>query len=384
VELHGEPEEYEYEDMQLDVSYHRLGWFIRWDIPPAERLFVYNPNYDSLPTDYYAELVRTDVEDRQEYILLTVFDSNEGSLPAAGEVLDTALSSFNEWCGRPYTYTLRIWERDISGGHGVFPMVEETVETPFLPCSPTNIRAWGIDVDTYFRRVPGGNYEPMTLITIPVPATLYYPVPRVLALDIQRPYGFGILGTSIFEIDPPTLGHDGITYQVEQPYMVECGIGNHKYTFSVMEELRGGEAGWGTIYDKLSLWQEALPCLPSPPANIYLNAHMCENNQPCIEVSWEPSAPFEGIAQYPADEVFLNKQTFLEGSTVVNGFHLPPEQTSYIDYDVLPGQRYKYTVYYTYNNMYSDHLDINIQTPSSDVWHCLVHSDVEMWCDEYE
>lgn len=137
--------------------------------------------------------------------------------------------------------------------------------------------------------------------------------------------------------------------------MVECGIGNQKYTFNILEDLRGREVVpgvWGTIYDKLSIWQQALPCLPNPAANIDLYARMCKNNQPCIEVSWEPRAPFERLSQYPADEVFLNKQTFLEGSTVVNGFHLPPEQTSYIDYDVLPGQRYKYTVYYPYNNMY--------------------------------
>lgn len=33
--LYGEPEEYQYEFIQLDVVYHPLGYLIRWEIPPS-------------------------------------------------------------------------------------------------------------------------------------------------------------------------------------------------------------------------------------------------------------------------------------------------------------------------------------------------------------
>jgi hypothetical protein len=360
-------------DLLIEVEIHPEGYLVRWEIPEAASW--YKEGLAPPPASYFAEILAYDAENRQAYVVSTVFNSEGSSLPASGEVIDRFINL--EWCGRPYTYTIRIIET--ADQH---IMAQSTAEAPLIPCIPRSMHTWDISVDSYFRRVPGGSYAPYTLITMYIPDGIPYSQPRMLVVDIYKP--FGQADTEIFEIDGGTLGRDGITYQVERQELMNCGAGEHKFTFSVLEDLRNAdwEGVWrGITYDTISIWKEPLPCLPGRSTGLQLTARMCDGIQPCVKVSWAPPYPFEGRIQYPTDEVFLNKQTFLEDSTVVNGFHLPPDQTNYIDYDVVPGQIYQYKIFYMHQNMYSSALQMNIQSPSSDVWDCEVHGDAEMWCE---
>ncbi|MCJ7626668.1 MAG: hypothetical protein MUO76_24515, partial [Anaerolineaceae bacterium] len=360
-------------ELPIEVEIHPDGYLIRWEIP--EPALWYKEGLVAPPASYYAEIFAYDVENRRGYAVETVFGSNNSSLPASGEVIDGFINL--SWCGRPYTYSIRII--DSSDQH---VMAQTTVDAPLIPCIPRSMHTWDISVDTYFRRIPGGSYVPYTLITMHIPDGIPYSQPRMLVVDIYKPYDQA--ETEVFDINATTLGQDGITYQIERRGMMNCGAGEHKFTFSVLEDLRN--AGWdgvwrGSTYDSISIWKDALPCLPGRSPDIDLSARMCDNNQPCIQVNWAPPYPIENRIQYPIDEVFLNKKTILEDSTVVNGFHLAPDQTNYIDYDILPGQIYQYMIFYMHQNMYSSWLQINIQTPSSAVWDCEVHGDAEMWCD---
>ncbi len=323
-------------------------------------------------SDLQLRLERYKLETRQTQTLVDDLVPGDEIDILVGWWLDDTL-----FCGEPVYYRLQLNHQ--ASGDLLF---DQTLLAPQKECLDGGVRDIQFHItQEYF---VWGN-QPATLVQgmeITIPPGWSYPQDANLLL-FRMPTGLGA-----FPITEDTR-RNGKHYQMGIGNVMACGTEAQPFSLQVAS---GSVAGLGQFFSEQDAPQfnvidqgrtiMAMPlfCMPPAPANLQLNATMCDGS-PCIQLTWTPPSYADGRRHYMPDNLVLLKQTFTENLQAQDEISLSVGQVAYTDTAVFPDTDMVYKLYYEFGGVHSSETTLTIHTPSGDDWNCSVSSLEEQSCE---